>query len=90
MRSGFAGDIVPAFDRLDRRRLFERSQEDLAIHVFAGWQAKQCQNGRADVQQTGAEKPLIGAQCRSFEANNAKVSMLDRRPCGFGRNVAGP
>src|SRR5205085_10913890 len=88
--SGIAGDSFPGFDRLDGWRFLERIEQDLAVHVFAGGEAEQGENGWTNIEETGSEDLFVDAQRRTFGAKDAKMTMLEGGTGGLGGKVQGP
>src|SRR6478752_553581 len=87
MCPGFAWDFIPGFDWFERYRFFEGCHQHFAIHIFAGWQAKESEYGWANIQQAGPVKPFVRSHPGAFATNNSEMPMLDRRSGWFRRNV---
>ena len=90
MGSGVSRHAVPALDRFDSGRLLERRQQNLSIHVPGRRKTEQREEGRANVEQAGAVNRFTRSQRRAFHAQNAEMTMLDRRARRFGRHISGP
>ena len=86
----FAGNIVPARDAPDLRRLFPGLDLGPAVHVRPHRQTEQRQHRGGDVQDGAAENLSAALQSWPRHHEDPEVPVLHRRARRLGRNPLGP
>ena len=67
-----AGNILPARDTIGERRICERIDQYLAVHVGAGREAEQVQDGRCDIEDARLRRSLIPAERRVLSGRRCR------------------